>query len=64
MTVKLADVLDVIRDFADTEPEQVDWEMISDMVDMFLNDYESTQYSYHEACFPADTDDYWAEENY
>ena len=34
---KLQDILDKLRDFADTDPEQVDWEIISDMVDSFLD---------------------------
>lgn len=55
MTVKLQDVLEVLRDFADTDPEQVDWEIIGDMVEQFLDDYEREVYF--------DRDDYLPEQD-
>jgi hypothetical protein len=36
--IKLADILDYLRDFADTDPTQEDWEIIGNMVDSFLDE--------------------------
>lgn len=35
--ITLQDVLEIIEQFADTDPEQIDWQLISDIVEQYLD---------------------------
>lgn len=55
--MKLSDILDYLRDFADTDPTQEDWEIIGGMVDSFL---DARNYRYvDEDWLIEDEDDLW-----
>jgi hypothetical protein len=66
MTVKLIDVLDVLRDFADTGPNYADWEMIGNMVDEFLDDHEAQQreLQFDRYDYLPEEDDYYYNDDY
>lgn len=40
MALELQDVLDVLRDFADGASDSVDWEIINNLVEEHLNEYD------------------------
>ena len=61
--IRLSHILDYLRDFADTDPTQEEWEIIGNMVDSFLDERD---YRYvDEDWLPEDEeDDFYTDKNW
>lgn len=61
MTTKLTNVLDAIQDFADTDPYRTDWEIISDLVEQYL---DALSFRYADEDYLPEDDSDFSDERY